>query len=169
MKTDFLGLCVLIFATSCVTNSDLSRQCDSRWYNTKSEDPHCYDLQLQLAEAASLGDVSQIKDLIDQGANVNGGAYQSLSALSAAASNGHEGATIFLLDSGAEINRVQGMGHTALKSAVGSQNPRVVQALIDKGADVCEDTDGSALDEAMRLGDQEVVDLLVRSGAQKCN
>ena len=61
-----------------------------------------------------------------------------------------------------------GTPHTALKSAVGSQNPRVVQVLIDKGADVCEDTDGSALDDAIRLGDQEVVNLLVRSGAQDC-
>lgn len=165
----FLSFCALTLVTGCATaESSSSGFCEARWYSTKSENPACYDLQLQLVEAASLGDVERIEELVNNGANVNGGAYQSLSALSAAASIGHERATIFLLRFGAEINRVQGMGHTALKSSVASRHRRVAQLLLENGADVCEDHDGSALDEAIQLGDQEMVDLLIRSGAADC-
>lgn len=146
-----------------------NNRCDARWYGTPSEDERCYDLQMKLAEAADKGDIPAMKDAMSKGANVNGGAYQSLSALTAASYQGHHDAVLFLIQSGAKVNRVQGVGSTALKSAVVNGHKKTIEILLDNGADICESTESSALQYALESGNAEIIDMLIKAGAEECN
>jgi len=164
-----LGMCLL--GNSCVdrlSKNVVASRCEARWYATPSENQRCYDLQTQFAEAAWEGDIERMKKSIENGANVNGGAYQSLSALTAAASQGHDGAVLFLIQSGASINRVEGVGNTALKSAVANGRKRTIEILLENGANICENTESSALQYAIESDSAEVIDMLIRAGAKEC-
>lgn len=142
-------------------------RCKGR-YNTSSDDPRCYELQKQLDAAAWAGDVSGIREAIRNGADVNGGFYQSLSALTAAASQGKDDAVELLIQSGAEINNVEGIGNTALKSAVSFGHKETVKILLENGADVCEKTESTALQYAIESDNTEIIDMLVKAGAKEC-
>lgn len=169
MKISLIALIALISMAGCSdSKSGVLQGCDAQWHNSRSDNPYCYDLQLQLAESASVGDLAVIKSLIAKGANVNGGAYQSQSALTAAASSGHHDTVHYLVETGATVNRIEGVGNTALKSAAYYGHVQSALILLKNGADLCEATETSALDEAKRSGNDEMIDLLVRWGADKC-
>jgi hypothetical protein len=90
---------LLLFSCSAFSHrqevrSDKSQQCEARWYGSSSEDPQCYELQKLLSVAVGADDIVGIRAALEQGANVNGGYYQSLSALTAAASRGNILATL---------------------------------------------------------------------------
>ncbi|HKP67762.1 MAG TPA: ankyrin repeat domain-containing protein [Pyrinomonadaceae bacterium] len=138
-----LNSCYQSTVTGDSSRSD--KRCQARWYDGPSEDPRCFELQRRLAAAAWAGDVPEIKRSIDEGANVNGGAYQSLSALTSASDQGKDDAVKLLLELGADVNRVEGVGNTALKSAVSFGHLSTARILLDAGADVCEKTESSAL------------------------
>jgi ankyrin repeat protein len=154
---------------ACHSFAARAEGCEERWYNTPSENVRCYMLQEELSAAALAGDVPRIDEVLERGANVNGGYDQSLPVLEAAASNGRTEAVKRLIEKGANVNRVRGFGQTALKSAVYFNHIDVVRILLDKGADVCEKTETSAAQFAVQLGDAEMIDLLRNAGGLNCS
>ncbi len=89
-------------------------QCEARWYDYRLEDPRCYDLQERLAEAASKSDIPKMREALEQGANINGGYEQSMTALWYTAFAGESNAVWFLIDNGAKVNKMTDVGNTAL-------------------------------------------------------
>ena len=149
-----------------------SKTCEQYWFDSPEDDPRCYALQERLSEAALAGDIPRIKDAINDGANVNGGYYQSFPVLEQAAMEGRTEAVRYLIDMGADTNRVMAFGKTALNSAVYYDRKDTAKALLEKGADVCScsttdptnPTDPPTLNYAIKTGDQEMVGLLVKAG-----
>ena len=143
-------------------------QCEAIWYNGPSENERCYKLQEQLSNAVITGDVQGVTNAIKNGANVNGGYYQSLPVLETAASAGKADVVIVLINAGARVNRVRPLGQSALKSAASYGHKGTVKALLENGADVCEKTEFTALQAATESRNSDVVEMLVRAGAQNC-
>jgi hypothetical protein len=143
--------------------------CEPRWYESPSEEPRCYELQGRLDAAARAGDVAEIKKAVAEGANVNGGSYQSFSALTSASLRGHNDAVKLLLELGADVNRVEGVGSTALKSAVSSGHLETAAILLNAEANVCEKTEISALEISRQSSKPDLEQLLIQRGALKCD
>ncbi len=158
--------------TSCGRTSDkdaVETGCEAKWYDSKSQNSRCYDMQSQLTDAVVAGNLSLIRTLMDRGANVNGGFDQSIPVLEVAASAGKIDVVTVLINAGANINRVRPLGQTALKAAVINQHVDSVRLLIEKGADVCEKTEATAWQYAVEDGNTNVVMILERAGANKCS
>ncbi len=78
------------------------------------------DVSVELCEAASKGDVSRMKALIDNGANPNAGDYDDRTALHLAASNGETSALDYMLrqlDTDININPIDRLGGTPIEDA----------------------------------------------------
>lgn len=146
-----------------------SEECKAIWYDSPADDPRCYELQKQLFDATVAGHMHGIETAIQNGANVNGGYYQSLPLLEVAASKGNNIVIEALIDAKANINRVRAFGQTALKTAVNSGHVDTVKILLEKGVDVCEKTENTALQLAIESGHAEIVSLLIDSGAKNCS
>ncbi len=94
-----------------------------------------------LYQAARMGDITTVKELIDKGADVNGkgggGILNDDNALSIACLAGHTDVVKLLLAKGANVNTAHGnMGWTPLSSAAWKGHTDIVNLLLDKGADV---------------------------------
>jgi uncharacterized protein len=167
-----VGIYVVLATSSCDRTPRDSQanapKCAAIWYNAEFKDQRCYELQEQLLAASVSGDVSKIKELVDQGANVNGGFDQSLPVLEVAAYNGKADAVRALIRAGARVNRVGSFGETALKSAVYYKQKESVKVLIELGADVCEKTETTALQYAIEANNQDIITMLEAAGANEC-
>src|SRR5436309_2813459 len=80
------------------------------------------------------GDLPKIKDVLEKGANVNGGADPYFSALYQAASEGKNDAVKLLIHAGANVNQIEGAGNTALIAAVFYGHKETVKILLENGA-----------------------------------
>lgn len=113
-----------------------------------------------LYTAVAKGDVKAVKELIDNGANVNesfGPAREN--PLSAATSVGHLDVVELLLTKGANLEMTSGnMGWTPLSDAAYHGNIEVVNLLLDKGANVSKAIAGLR----QGIGTQSAIDLLVQ-------
>ncbi|MFC1783643.1 ankyrin repeat domain-containing protein [Planctomycetota bacterium] len=96
-----------------------------------------------LYEAVKAGALTEVKRLINEGANVNSLNQRShttmkyeMTPLGAAASENHIEIVKALLDSGANINMVDTRGYSALWYAVFYCHEEMVKVLISRGADV---------------------------------
>lgn len=92
----------------------------------------------QLQRAAESGDLNRAKELIKAGADVNGGAPGSFSAvyhapLIYAASNYHPEMMVLLIENGADIHVKD---NYALLTAASREYTRVIDALFKRGADM---------------------------------
>uniref|UniRef100_A0A0G4F844 Uncharacterized protein n=1 Tax=Chromera velia CCMP2878 TaxID=1169474 RepID=A0A0G4F844_9ALVE len=129
-----------------------------------------------LISAAIRGDEKITETLIRAGASVDLPEYYSgETALMRAAEQGHLKVVQLLIRSGACVNRPKreenqdgyAAQRTPLMSAVQSGKIEILKALIEAGADVSEGCRGyDALDRAAGKGNLEMVDLLIKSGAQ---
>jgi uncharacterized protein len=120
------------------------------------------DKNAALITAAIIGDVEEIKNLLQAGANVNA-QLNGTNALMSAAFLGHAEA-VTLLQAGADVNAHDADGSTALTTA---NNIEVVRSLLQAGADVnVRNANGwTVLMVAANGGRVDVVQALIQAGA----
>jgi ankyrin repeat protein/formylglycine-generating enzyme required for sulfatase activity len=128
------------------------------------------ELNLELFNAANNGDLAQVKQLIEEGADVNSVNKTGITALMRASQQGHLDVAKFLVNNGADVNAAAtgGLnGFTALMFASMNGHSDVVKFLVDKGADV--NTHGPIGDTplfiASSMGNLDLVKFLVAKGA----
>jgi ankyrin repeat protein len=92
--------------------------------------------QLKLKQAAGAGNTDLVRNLLDQGHDINqtGGFPISFTPLMYAAREGHIDTVKLLVSKGADINAETAEGLTALGLAARNKRIDVVKFLIDKGA-----------------------------------
>lgn len=114
----------------------------------------------QLADAAKLGDVQRMTQLVAAGARINADVEHS--ALVWAANEGHLEAARWLLDNGSDVDPRAPDKWTPLMSAASKGNLSIVQLLIDRGANPQRKyTDGkTAIDKARDNNRADIVAVL---------
>jgi ankyrin repeat protein len=88
----------------------------------------------QLLEAAEKGRVSQLRELLQKGANVNDKEDDGQTALHRAAARGHKSAVVALLAMGADLGERDAKGRTALMAASEAGSAAVVTLLVAPGS-----------------------------------
>jgi len=121
----------------------------------------------ELLNAATRGDVSKLKLLIDKDINLNVSDETGLTALMSAAHKGHVEILELLLYAGVSVDAKDSLGYTALMFSCNSGNLSCAKYLIDNGANVNEaDNDGSTpIMFCAQHGYNDVVRLLLEKGA----
>ena len=124
-------------------------------------DPQCFDLQEKLASAASEGQNDKVKELLRDGANINGAAGDSFRALECASMEGHLSTTLLLLNNGAEINHYHFIRGSALSKAVYGGHLEVTELLLSRGANPTIKFDGgNVLAVAKNLKNERMIKLI---------
>ena len=121
----------------------------------------------ELLNAATTGEVSKVKLLIEKGINLNVSDETGLNALMSASHRGHVEILELLLDAGVSIDAKDSLGYTALMFSCNSGKLSCASYLIDNGANVNEvDNDGSTpIMFCTQHGYNDVVQLLLEKGA----
>jgi ankyrin repeat protein len=127
--------------------------------------------ELDLFEAAALGDVQRLAELIDEGADPNAFAPDGFTPLSLAAFFKHPEAARLLLDRGADVH--QRARHEQIQvlpihsAAADGGSVEIVRMLLDAGADPDAEQPGGfrAIDAARQDGNAELERLLLERGA----
>jgi len=117
-----------------------------------------------LMRAALDGNTETVRELIQQGADINQRDHNGRTALMFAVMNMHYETMKVLLEDGADVQTRSTDGGTALMAAAGMAGDlRMVQALLDRGADVharLRETNETALTFAEKYGRNEIAQLL---------
>ena len=116
-----------------------------------------------LMRAALDGDTESVKELLNQGVDINQRDDNDRTALMFAVVNNHYETMKVLLEHGADVNAKSNKGGTALMGAASAGELRMVQALLDKGADLnarLHETNESAATLAASHGYDEIARLL---------
>lgn len=116
-----------------------------------------------LMRAALDGNTERVKELIDQGADINQRDDNGRTALMFAVVNLHFETMKLLLEYGADVNVKSKQGGTALMAAALAGDLRMVQALLDKGADSharLPETNQTAVTIAASYGHAEIARVL---------
>ena len=118
-----------------------------------------------LMEATVADDAGLIRALLDRGANVNTKNQAGATALMWA--TGDLEKTRLLLERAADVSASSDSGRTALMIAAGGGHAtEIARLLVEKGADARYTSNGyTVLMEAAEQGDRELVDLLLKHGA----
>jgi ankyrin repeat protein/beta-lactamase regulating signal transducer with metallopeptidase domain len=126
-------------------------------------------LEPSILIASYLGDLDEVKDLVDDGSSVNGTPTSPYwhSPLHVAAIGGQRHVAEFLIAKGANVNAVDKNDWTALHLAAIHDHKDVGELIIAKGADVDARNiwGGTPLHQAARYGATEMVELLLAKGA----
>ena len=124
---------------------------------------------LDIAEAAVLGRVDRVKELVERGAPIDAKSADGFTALHYAAFFGHAELARFLVDAGAQldIRAKNDMQVTPLHSAAAGGHREVALLLIAAGADVnaAQHHGWTALHAAAQHGDAELAGALIERGA----
>ena len=120
-----------------------------------------------LLKAAGEDDISQVKDLLDGGLDVNGKNESGWSALMIAASKGNTEMLNLLIQKGAAVDEKNAKGQTPLIFAAHWGHADVVRLLIERGVNVnLQMGDGwTALIDSISMDHTAVAKLLINSGA----
>ncbi|GAX86287.1 hypothetical protein CEUSTIGMA_g13699.t1 [Chlamydomonas eustigma] len=124
-----------------------------------------------LLAAAKAGNLIEVKDLLDKGADKEAKDKNGSTALHGAAENGHKDVVALLIEKGADKEAKNDSGLTALHWAALNGHKDVVALLIEKGANKEADAlsffgNGcTALHGAAANGRKDVVALLIEKGA----
>eukprot|EP00095_Tigriopus_kingsejongensis_P001585 maker-scaffold831_size90909-snap-gene-0.17 protein:Tk01585 transcript:maker-scaffold831_size90909-snap-gene-0.17-mRNA-1 annotation:"inversin protein alternative isoform" len=97
---------------------------------------HLEELNQQVVEQAGEGNVTALKSLLDQGADVDFKLKDGRSSLVVAAWGGHLKTVEFLMAKGANVHSVTNSGHSALHAAAQIGALGVAKALADGGAHI---------------------------------
>ncbi|KDO17506.1 hypothetical protein SPRG_17086 [Saprolegnia parasitica CBS 223.65] len=126
------------------------------------------DLGVCLYNAALVGDVGQVRQLLGQGVNVDWCDSGGWTPLFAAAVNGHDKVVGLLLDAHANVDHTSHTGVTPLIVAAHQGHAIVVRRLLSAGAKVnSKDSNGdTALYLARKEGHADAVQLLLGAGAK---
>ncbi|KAL7882568.1 hypothetical protein SRHO_G00002260 [Serrasalmus rhombeus] len=119
-------------------------------------------------EAASLGRVLQLRQLLDSGASVNTVTVDNITPLHDACIQGHPQCVRMLLDAGAQVDVRNIHGSTPLCHACAAGSVECVGLLLDHGASVNPSLTAltaSPLHEACIRGNPECVKLMISKGA----
>ena len=122
----------------------------------------------ELVEAASSGNLAQVKSLVEQGANVNAKDDRyGITTLIVASMEGQLSVVEYLISKGADVNAKANNGNTALIAASRVGHLSVVKCLVDKGANInaTENIGTTALMFAANYGHLEVAQYLISKGA----
>ncbi len=118
-----------------------------------------------LMRAALDGNTESVRELINQGADINRRDDSGRTALMFAVVNRHYETMKVLLEHGADVNARSKQGGTALMGAAMAGELSMVQALLDKGADLdarLHDTNESAATLAASHGYDDIARLLTQ-------
>ena len=120
-----------------------------------------------LLKAVDGGDLSQVKDYLDQGVDVNGKNNNGWSAVMIAASRGNLEMLKLLIEKGAAVDEKNAQGQTPLIFAAHWGHTDVVRVLIDQGVNLdLKMNDGwTALIDSITMDHTEVARILIKSGA----
>lgn len=115
-----------------------------------------------LLEAARNGDLTQVRDLLGRGANVDLRDAHDNTALHLAAGFGHTKLAALLIEHGADIDARGRIGNTPLYLAAQEGHAAIVRLLIDSGADAQARNHyrGTALKMATEWGHRDVLNIL---------
>jgi ankyrin repeat protein len=129
-------------------------------------------MSTELFIAAQAGDLEQLNNLLQSGADGNASNDEGLTVLMMAAANGHIQIVKELIKSGANVNAADKLGWTALMKAIYNYDqdkgfPEIVSELIDAGADIeTQIAYGTRpLMLAAGYGQAGVIDVLLAAGA----
>jgi hypothetical protein len=123
----------------------------------------------KFVNAAEMGEMDTVRDLLDSGMNVNVQNYACRTALMKAAYHGHVELVEFLLSRGADVNAKDDNCRTALIVAASwHNNSQTIGILLAHGADVnARDKDGmTPLMFAAQSGYEDAVKVLLSNGAE---
>jgi ankyrin repeat protein len=127
---------------------------------------------IDLFEAAAVGDVDRLEQLVRSGADPNAWSNDGFTALHLAAFFGQPEAARLLIERGANLEAVArnirfAAGAHPLHSAVAAQDIEISRLLLEAGADPNSTQHGgfTPLLEAAQLADADMVDLLLGHGA----
>jgi hypothetical protein len=120
-----------------------------------------------LLKAAGRDDISQVRNLLDEGLDVNAKNKNGWSALMVAASRGNMEMLNLLLEKGAAVDEKNARGQTPLIFAAHWGHANAVRILIEQGANVnLQMNDGwTALIDSIGMAHTEVAKILIKSGA----
>jgi len=126
-----------------------------------------------LCKAAASGVVSNLRRLVETGADVNASDYDRRSALHVACADGHLDAVKFLVEKGANVNCEDRWGRRPLQDAQEQKHTEVVSFLVSAGAlppakvhnDLSDQGFGDRLCKAAARGDVALIEDLVGRGA----
>jgi len=125
---------------------------------------------LDIFEASVLGNLQQVKNLIDQEPSlVNSYSPDGFTPVALAAYLGQKDVTQYLLEKGANVNAMakNATGFTPLTGAIANNHVEISKILVKRGADVNHRYEGGAspLMEASQNGNLELVRFLLENGA----
>jgi len=121
-----------------------------------------------LLKAAGGDDISQVKDLLDEGLDVNGKNKNGWSALMIAASQGNMEMLKLLIEKGAAVDEKNTQGQTPLIFAAHWGHADVVRLLIEQGGvnvNLQMNDGWTALIDSISMDHTEVAKILIKSGA----
>lgn len=121
------------------------------------------DINSDLFKAVKQGDLDKVKNLLDEGANIEAKSdYFGSMPLLISIINEHEDIVEELLKRGANPNVKNDDGHIPIMMAAYLNNPRIVKMLIEYGADVNAKTDRglTALKAAGYHGNTQIIQIL---------
>ena len=99
----------------------------------------------ELCTAASAGDLTQVRRLVDNRVDPNSGDYDKRTALHLAASEGHDKVVEYLLSSKADPSPIDRWGSTPLNDALKNVHELVAKLLQTKGATIKNDASSLAM------------------------
>ncbi len=126
-------------------------------------------INVHFLENSEKGNLNMMKEFLELGADINTRNRNGTSALMLSAFNGHEEVSEFLIEKGIDIGSRDNGGFDALMvaSECSKASVNLIKKLLEKGADIhAKSNRGStALMAAAKIGHPEIVELLVRKGA----
>jgi len=120
-----------------------------------------------LHEAVRSGNIEDVKNLVDQGADLESRDFWGKAPVHLAVQNDQIDVLKYLLDHGASINARGMRGDSPLQEAVENDSMELVSYLIENGADISQGNEhgDTPLHEAARTGNTAIAEMLVKAGA----
>jgi ankyrin repeat protein len=118
-----------------------------------------------LHDAVLAGDLAKVRQLLDQGADINDTAGYSYTPLQMAAGEGKDEIAKFLIDRGADINADEDGRGTPLRRAAIQGHFEIIDLLLDRGAESDDPMEAATLlVHAVSKGDLETINKLLSRG-----